>query len=67
MITNHLEENAFVERLKALFGTSNVQVRQFINEDPHLLGLDREQVQRSEIQKGWKELGMGPVSGSTDK
>ncbi|CAB9501156.1 expressed unknown protein [Seminavis robusta] len=48
------------DRLKALFGTQNVQVRQFVNEDNKLLGLEREQVQRSEIEKGWKELGMGP-------
>ncbi|CAB9511337.1 expressed unknown protein [Seminavis robusta] len=48
------------ERLRRLYGTPKLQVRQFINEDPGLMDLFREHQQRQEILKGWKELGMGP-------
>ena len=43
---------------RLLFGTNNVQIRSFVNEDHKLLNLHREHEQRSEILKGWKELGM---------
>ncbi|CAB9511336.1 expressed unknown protein [Seminavis robusta] len=48
------------ERLRRLYGTPQLQVRQFINEDSGLMDLYREHEQREEIVKGWKELGMGP-------
>jgi hypothetical protein len=46
--------------LSRLFGIANVQVRTFVNEhfNIHLVGLDRENAQRYEILKGWKEMGM---------
>jgi hypothetical protein len=47
-------ENTF----QRIFGVDNVQIRAFVNEDSSLKGLDREQEQRAEILKGWKDLGM---------
>jgi hypothetical protein len=48
------------ETLRRLFGAKQVQVRSFVNEDPKLLELDRDNAQRQEILYGWKEMGMRP-------
>ena len=48
------------ETLKEMFGTSQLQLRNYVNEDPRILDLWREHEQRQEILKGWKEMGMGP-------
>ena len=47
-------ENTF----QRIFGVNNLQIRAFVNEDSRLRNLDREQMQRAEILKGWKDLGM---------
>jgi hypothetical protein len=46
--------------LAQIFGvpTSSVQVRLHVNEDEHSRGLVRENIQRLDIVRGWKELGM---------
>jgi hypothetical protein len=41
-----------------IFGVNNVQIRAFVNEDSNLKGMDCEQMQRAEILKEWKDLGM---------
>jgi hypothetical protein len=46
--------------LQEVFGTPNVQVRAYVNERPRIQPMIREQLQREEILKGWKEMGMGP-------
>ncbi len=46
--------------LRRLFGANQVQVRAFVNEDDQLRDLDRENTQRYEILRGWKEMGMTP-------
>jgi hypothetical protein len=46
--------------LQEVFGTLNVQVRAYVNERPRIRPMTREQLQREEILKGWKEMGMGP-------
>jgi Glycosyltransferase family 17 len=48
--------------LANLFGIpqSHFQIRPYINEDSRIRSLKREHDQRSEILKGWKELGMRP-------
>ena len=46
---------------RELFGTQNVLIKSYVNEDISRLDeLDREHKQRQEILKGWKELGMQP-------
>lgn len=45
---------------QGIFGVDNVQIRAFVNEDPKLIHMNREQMQRAEILKGWKDLGMQP-------
>jgi len=49
----------FLSHLFGIGNTSNIQVRLFVDENPRLREMDREQMQRSEISKGWKELGLG--------
>jgi Glycosyltransferase family 17 len=46
--------------LREAFGTSQVQVRAFVNESHKITSMSREHMQREEILKGWKEMGMGP-------
>jgi Glycosyltransferase family 17 len=48
--------------LANLFGIpqTHFQIRPYINEDARLRSLKREHHQRSEILRGWKELGMRP-------
>lgn len=46
------------QKLKSMFGTPQLQIRKFINEDSKLRGLARENAQRQEILHGWKEMGM---------
>ena len=46
------------DKLKSLFGTEQVQIRTYVNEDAQILDLAREHEQRQEILQGWKELGM---------
>ncbi|CAB9513437.1 expressed unknown protein [Seminavis robusta] len=55
-----LRDHAHADKLKALFGTSQLQIRQYVNEDSKLLHLEREHAQRQEILHGWKEMGMTP-------
>ena len=42
-----------------LFDT-NVQIIDYQKENPHVLGLFRENLQRQQILTGWREMGMGP-------
>lgn len=45
--------------MQQLFGPqANIQIRQFVNEDLALEGLNREHEQRQEIVQGWLDLGM---------
>lgn len=46
--------------LQKAFGTSQVQVRAYVNEQHQISSMTREHLQREEILKGWKEMGMGP-------
>jgi hypothetical protein len=51
------------QMIASLFGMNDInqiRIKPFINEDPQLLELDREQKQRDLIIEGWKELGMQP-------
>lgn len=48
------------DKLKSLFGTKQLQVRTYVNEDSRILDLAREHEQRQEILHGWKEMGMTP-------
>jgi hypothetical protein len=49
--------------LSQIYGVpaEKIQIRSFIDENPSLRDLDREQHQRAEILNGWKELGMQPT------
>jgi Glycosyltransferase family 17 len=55
----HLED---AETLADIYGVpvSRVQVRPFVNQNLRIRGLEREHLQRAEILRGWKELGMTP-------
>ena len=53
-----LQRQGHEEKLQELFGTNNIQIRTYVNENPMIRDLAREQEQRQEIIKGWKELGM---------
>jgi len=46
--------------MQTLFGTEQLQIRPFVDENTALRGLAREHAQRAEILRGWKELGMTP-------
>lgn len=48
------------KRIQQLFGVQKVQVRPYVNEIPNQNGIWREQDQRAQILKGWKDLGMQP-------
>jgi len=45
---------------RELFGVATVQIRPYVDERRHITGLDREHMQRTEILKGWREMGMLP-------
>ncbi len=49
-----------VESLRLLFGARQVEVRAFVNEEERKKDLERDNMQRNEILKGWKEMGMMP-------
>lgn len=53
-------DNATRGRMRKLFGTYDIQIRQYVNEDHTVTDLYREHLQRQEILKGWKEMGMRP-------
>jgi hypothetical protein len=46
--------------IQKVFGTPNLQVRAYVNETRRLHPLTREHLQREEILKGWKAMGMEP-------
>ena len=48
----------YVDQLKELFGVDKLQIREFVDEESSATGLVRENYQRQEILRGWKELGM---------
>ena len=45
------------QALQGMF-SAPVSVKTFVNEDPELVGIPREHVQRQVILEGWKEMGM---------
>jgi len=49
-----------IRNLQNLFGTQDLQIRLYSNENPNFTGLRREHAQRQEILRGWKEMGMLP-------
>jgi hypothetical protein len=48
------------DTIRRLFGARHVQVRGFVDENGRVRELDRDNMQRNEIVRGWKELGMTP-------
>jgi len=46
--------------IKKLFKVDKLDIRAFVDENPKLVALHRENVQRNDIMKGWKEMGMRP-------
>lgn len=46
--------------LRRLFSARQLQIRTFVNENERLGDRERENLQRDEIIKGWKEMGMTP-------
>ena len=49
-----------VAQLQDMFGTKQLVVQKYVNEDQQVHGLTREHHQRHEIIRGWKALGMTP-------
>ena len=49
----------YVDQFKEMFGVDKVQIRHYFDEEGSDKGLTRENYQRQEILRGWKELGMG--------
>ena len=45
-------------KLQALFGTPQLEIRRYVNENATLEPLAREHRQRQEILRGWKDMGM---------
>ncbi|KAG7371240.1 glycosyltransferase family 17 protein [Nitzschia inconspicua] len=48
----------YIDQFKEMFGVEKLQIREYANEESTATGLVRENNQRAEILKGWKELGM---------
>ncbi len=48
------------DTIRSLFGARQVQVRGFVNENRRIREIYRDNMQRNEIVRGWKELGMTP-------
>jgi hypothetical protein len=48
------------ETLRQLFGARQAQVRGFVNDEERKKDIERDNMQRNEILKGWKDMGMLP-------
>ena len=48
----------YIDQFKEMFGVEKLQIREFVDEVSRATDLVRENNQRAEILKGWKELGM---------
>lgn len=48
----------YIDQFKEIFGVEKLQIREFVDETNPATELVRENNQRTEILKGWKELGM---------
>ncbi|KAG7370688.1 glycosyltransferase family 17 protein [Nitzschia inconspicua] len=52
------DKQIYIDQFKEMFGVEKLQIRQYVEERSAHTGLVRENIQRGEIAKGWKELGM---------
>ena len=61
-LTHYSDKTRHESHISAIFGIphNHTQIRFFVNENPKLKNLIREHVQRNDILRGWKELGMQP-------
>ena len=57
---NNDNNNTHQTTLQNLFRCPTVQIRRFVREEPWIRDLLREHLQRQEILKAWKEMGMKP-------
>ncbi|KAG7344388.1 glycosyltransferase family 17 protein [Nitzschia inconspicua] len=51
-------KQVYIDQFKEMFGVEKLQVREYVDEESTAVELFRENNQRAEILKGWKELGM---------